>query len=227
MNSADDGDMRLKVDNVHKKYDGVGAVLRGVSFTLAPGTGMAVVGPSGSGKSTLLNVIGSLETPDAGAVTLGRTRVDALRADAQADYRSRMVGFVFQDHHLLPQCTAMENVLLPTLAARDLASGAEARAKFLLERVGLGDRAGAYPASLSGGERQRVAIARALVNVPPLLLCDEPTGNLDGETGASVLSLFLEVSNERGASLIVVTHDADMAQCLDRRFELRSGKFTG
>ncbi len=166
MNGTPD-DMALAVEGVRKDYvspAGRHSVLRDVSFGLGPGESVAVVGPSGAGKSTLLNIIGSLDRPTAGSVRLGRIEVGELEGAALAEFRSRRVGFVFQDHHLLPQCSALENVLLPTLAASD--PGAPARARELLERVGLGERLDSFPAELSGGERQRVAVARSLVNGP-------------------------------------------------------------
>ena len=178
----DSGGLSLSVERVRKEYGSAAGpliVLKDVSLALAPGQSVAIVGPSGAGKSTLLNIIGSLDKPTAGSVRLGATEVTALAGAALADFRSRQVGFVFQDHHLLSQCSALENVLLPTLAARGGDADAPARAKDILRRVGLGQRLHSFPAELSGGERQRVAVARALVNGPPLLLCDEPTGNLD------------------------------------------------
>ncbi len=217
-------DMALAVEGVRKEYDspsGRLVVLKDASLGLGPGESVAVVGPSGAGKSTLLNIIGSLDRPTAGSVRLGDIEVGALKGAALAGFRSRRVGFVFQDHHLLPQCSALENVLLPTLAARD--AGAPGRARELLERVGLGERLDSFPAELSGGERQRVAVARSLVNGPPLLLCDEPTGNLDHETASEVAALFLELSRERGVMLVVVTHNLEQAGLFGRCLELRDG----
>jgi lipoprotein-releasing system ATP-binding protein len=216
--------LRLTVEGLRKEYDSAGgpvAVLRDVSFSLAPGKTVAVVGPSGAGKSTLLNIIGSLDKPTAGRVRLGETEVSALSGAALAEFRSRRVGFVFQDHHLLWQCNALENVLLPTLAGRH--EGGPERGKEVLGRMGLGGRLHSFPAELSGGERQRVAIARALVNGPPLLLCDEPTGNLDHDTAFEVAALFLELSRERGTTLVVVTHNLEIAALLGRCLELRDG----
>ena len=216
--------MELTVEHVRKEYDssaGILLVLKDISLALAPGETLAITGASGSGKSTLLNIVGSLDKPTSGSVLLGEIAVTGLAGAALAGFRSRHVGFVFQDHHLLPQCTALENVMLPTLAAsgRGRASHAEA----LLERVGLGDRMHAFPPQLSGGERQRVAIARALVNGPPLLLCDEPTGNLDRKTGEQVGVLFKELATERDAMLIVVTHNLEFARRFSRCAELRDG----
>ena len=219
---ADDA---LVVEGLTKDYDSPGGtlnVLRDVALIVQAGEAVAVIGPSGAGKSTLLNIIGALDRPTAGTVRLGEVEVSALAGAELAAFRSRRVGFVFQDHHLLPQCTAMENVLVPTLALRDRAGSAE-RAAELLERVGLAERADHFPARLSGGERQRVAIARAMINGAPLLLCDEPTGNLDRETGGRVADLFLELVRERDMMLLLATHDHELAARADRRFELRGG----
>lgn len=218
--------MDLFVDALRKEYpspDGPRVVLDGVSFSLSPGESLAVTGPSGSGKSTLLNILGSLDRPTAGEVRLGQTVVSALEGEALADFRSRCVGFVFQDHHLLPQCTALENVLVPTLARRGESGDPVERARALLEMVGLAARMHAFPARLSGGERQRVAIARALINEPALLLCDEPTGNLDRETGARIGDLFLRLAEERRVMLVVVTHNLEFAARFARTAELVGG----
>lgn len=216
---------QLVVEHVRKEFPTPAeplVVLRDVSFTLSPGESLAIVGTSGTGKSTLLNVIGSLEKPTAGRVVLGEDDVAQLEGAALASFRSRRVGFVFQDHHLLPQCTALENVVLPTLAAGRAATGTEAAVE-LLGRVGLGERLDSLPAKLSGGERQRVAIARALVNEPALLLADEPTGNLDPETSGRIGALFRQLAEEKGAMLVVVTHDLDLAGQFGRCLELRNG----
>jgi len=215
---------RLQVTGLCKTYSspaGSLTVLKDVSFTMQAGETLAVVGASGTGKSTLLNIIGSLDAPTSGSVELNGQEVSALRGEELSAFRARHVGFVFQDHHLLPQCTALENVLLPTLAVG--ASDAAGTARDLLLRVGLEDRMDYLPAKLSGGERQRVAIARAMVNGAPLLLCDEPTGNLDRETGQRMADLFIELARERGTMLIVVTHDHELAQRFDTCRELRDG----
>jgi len=215
----------LVVEGVSKEFEtptGPLAVLKGVSFSLTPGESLVVVGPSGAGKSTLLNIIGSLERPTSGSVRLGDLEVTGLTGEKLAFLRSRKVGFVFQDHHLLPQCTALENVMLPTLAV-GASQEAPQRARELLERVGLGERLEHFPAQLSGGERQRVAIARALINGPPLLLCDEPTGNLDRDTGDRVATVFLALAEERNVMLVVVTHNLEFAGRFSRRMELRRG----
>ena len=216
---------RLVVENVRKEFAtpaGPLRVLHDVSFSLGPGETLAVVGTSGTGKSTLLNIIGSLEKPTAGHVVLGGDDVAALEGAALAAFRSRRVGFVFQDHHLLPQCTALENVALPTLAAGRRAIGAELATE-LLERVGLAERLQSFPAQLSGGERQRVAVARALVNEPRLLLADVPTGNLAAGTSGQIAALFRELAEEKSVMLIVVTHDLGLAAQFARTLELRDG----
>ena len=219
-------DQRLVVDKVRKEYPSPGeprVVLDDVSFDLSPGETVAIVGPSGSGKSTLLNIIGSLDRPTSGSVRLGQTAVTELEGEALSDFRSLSVGFVFQDHHLLPQCSALENAALPSLAAGQSEEGTE-RARELLKRVGLEGRIDALPANLSGGERQRVAVARAMVNEPPLLLCDEPTGNLDKKTGARLGELFAELADEEDVLLVVVTHDPEFAQRFSPVLELHEGK---
>jgi len=215
----------LCIDDLHKTYRspaGDNAVLGGVSLEVAPGQTLAIVGASGCGKSTLLNIVGSLDAPTSGSVRLGDVVVTALDGDRLAEYRRRSVGFVFQDHHLLPQCTVRENVLLPALAA-GRAEAAAGRASELLQRVDLAGRENDFPQHLSGGERQRVAIARALVNDPPLVLCDEPTGNLDRDTMQSVAALFVELARERDTMMLIVTHNLELAAHFSRCSELRGG----
>jgi lipoprotein-releasing system ATP-binding protein len=191
-------------------------ILDGVSFSLAPGQSLCVMGPSGSGKSTLLNVLGGLEPPSTGAVTLEGVDPYALAEAALAAFRNRQVGFVFQEHCLLPQCSVLENALVPSLVAPR--GEHEARARELLARVGLSDRLDHRPAELSGGERQRVALARALVLRPRLLLCDEPTGNLDAASAAVVADLLFELHEREQTILVLVTHSAELAaRFADRR----------
>jgi lipoprotein-releasing system ATP-binding protein len=214
----------LNVANLTKQYPAPGApitVLADVSFSLAPGDAAAIMGPSGSGKSSLLYVLGALEPPTAGTITLDGRDPFQLPAAELAAFRNESVGFVFQDHCLLPQCTVLENVLIPTLVARD-GSGADAaaRARELVEQVGLAGRIDHRPGELSGGERQRVAIARALVRRPRLLLCDEPTGNLDRDAAEHIASLLLDLHRRQHGVLIVVTHSAQLAGHFPIRFEL-------
>ncbi|MFW5867349.1 MAG: ABC transporter ATP-binding protein [Armatimonadota bacterium] len=214
----------LRVEELTKEYEtpaGATRVLDGLSLTAQPGETVAILGPSGSGKSTLLNIIGSLDRPTSGTVHLGEIDVATLEGSALADFRAAEVGFIFQDHHLLPQLTAVENVLLPTMAA-GTGDGAEERARELLDRVGVADRADAFPARLSGGERQRVAIARALINAPALLLCDEPTGNLDRESGDRLVELLRDLAAD-GVTVLMVTHNTRQAGLLGRGLLLTEG----
>jgi lipoprotein-releasing system ATP-binding protein len=212
----------LQVANLSKAYPTVRGpltVLSDVSFTLGPGDAAVVTGPSGSGKSSLLYVLGALEPPTSGTVTLdGRNPFQLAAADLAA-FRNSAIGFVFQDHCLLPQCTVIENVLIPTLVARSEDDHA-ARAGRLVEQIGLSDRIDHRPGELSGGERQRVAIARALIRSPRLLLCDEPTGNLDPAAAENVASLLLDLHRRQRTILIVVTHSAQLASQFPIRFDL-------
>jgi lipoprotein-releasing system ATP-binding protein len=215
----------LRADRLSKHYptpQGPLPILEDVSFELAPGESVAVMGPSGSGKSTLLNVLGTLDTPSAGTVTLDGTNPFTLREPELAAFRNACIGFVFQDHALLPQCTMLENVLAPTLVARD--QGAPQRARELLERVGLGHRLDHRPSELSGGEKQRAAIARALIRRPRLLLCDEPTGNLDHRSADAVASVLLSLHEAQQTVLVVVTHSRELAGRFGRRFDLLDGR---
>ena len=217
----------LRLTEVAKTYgEGPTAVevLRGVDLELAAGENLAVTGPSGSGKSTLLHIAGTLEEPTGGRVEVDGADPFALPEKELARFRNGTAGFVFQDHHLLPQYSVLENVLMPTLAFPPAPTDAEERARDLLERVGLGSRLAHRPAELSGGERQRAAVARALINRPGLLLCDEPTGNLDAKNAAAVTSLLLELRAEAGNLLIVVTHSAEVAARFDRRVTLVEGR---
>jgi lipoprotein-releasing system ATP-binding protein len=204
----------LAVDQVSKSYaGGTGSleVLRGVSFTLPPGGRMAIMGPSGSGKSTLLAILGTLEEPSSGGIRLDGVDPFAGTAADRAAFRNRRIGFVFQDHHLLAGCSALDNVIVPALAAGRAAPEIVARGRRLLDRVGLGGRMGHRPGELSGGERQRVAVARALVLSPRLVLADEPTGQLDAATAAEVADTLLELAVESGGMLVVVTHAESLA----------------
>ena len=199
-------------------------VLRDVSFAMRGGEALTIMGPSGSGKSTLLHLIGTLDAPSAGTIEINNQAPFALPEPELAKFRNQKIGFVFQDHHLLPQFSILENVLVPTWAFKNNYTDAKKHAHELLERVGLSHRLEHRPAELSGGERQRVAIARALINRPSLLLCDEPTGDLDQKTAETVATLLLELHRVEQNILIVVTHSLELAARFNRRFELREGR---
>ena len=217
----------LKVQDVHKSFEAGSHpvhVLQGISFEMSGGESLAITGPSGSGKSTLLHLIGTLDRPTSGQVLIDGKDPHQLPEPELALFRNRSVGFVFQDHHLLMQYSVLENVLIPTLAAPGDRAADEKRARDLLDRVGLGPRLDHRPAELSGGERQRTAVARALVRQPGLLLCDEPTGNLDHKTADVVAALLFELHRKAGNILITVTHSLELAGQFDRRFELQEGR---
>lgn len=212
----------LKVSNVSKEYPtprGILRVLSDVSLSLSKGDAISIMGPSGIGKSTLLYIVGALEPPTSGTVTLDNQNPFDLNEKQLAAFRNREIGFVFQDHCLLPQCSVLENVLTPTLVSAN-GNNASERAKMLLEQVGLKDRFDHRPAELSGGEKQRVALARALVTKPQLLLCDEPTGNLDHKSAEVVASMLLELHKQQYTILMVVTHSAELASRLPVQYEL-------
>jgi lipoprotein-releasing system ATP-binding protein len=218
--------MSLLVEHVSKQYPTRGeplVVLRDVSLELSRGENVAVLGPSGSGKSTLLSIIGALEPASGGRVVLDGQDPATLAEPELALLRNRRIGFVFQDHHLLPQCSVLENVLVPTVAVGRTSPESVERARMLLERVGLSDRLEHRPAELSGGERQRVALARALIHAPLLLLADEPTGNLDRTTAERVGELLLELQRQEQTMLIIVTHSSRLAEKMGRQFELDEG----
>jgi len=217
----------LQVEHLAKEFDSRGerlSVLRDVSLELRSGENVAVLGPSGSGKSTLLYIIGTLEQPTSGTVRLDGEDPFALGETELAVFRNRRIGFVFQDHHLLPQCTVLENVLIPTLAVGGTDNAHIERGRELVRRVGLSERIEHRPAELSGGERQRVAIARALILQPNLLLADEPTGNLDRSTAEKVSDLLLELQREEQTMMIVVTHSLELAERMQQRAELEDGQ---
>jgi lipoprotein-releasing system ATP-binding protein len=215
----------LQVENVSKDYEsprGVLSILSDINLTMSPGDALSVIGPSGSGKSTLLYLLGGLEPPATGSVTLDGQDPYRLSRKELAAFRNRSVGFVFQDHCLLPQCSVMENVLTPTLVA-EAANSNDERARSLLTTVGLLDRLEHRPAELSGGEKQRVALARALIMKPRLLLCDEPTGNLDQKSADVVASMLFDLHKEQETILIVVTHNVQLAERFPARAELKNG----
>ena len=219
----------LDVSNISKSYPtprGPLAVLSDVSFSLAHGEAAAVTGPSGSGKSSLLYILGALEPPSSGTVQLDGQDPFSLTGARLASFRNQAIGFVFQDHCLLPQLSVLENVLVPTLVAGRAEGDVIARARDLVAQVGLSERIDHRPGELSGGEKQRVAIARALIRQPRLLLCDEPTGNLDPATAATVASLLIDLHQRLQNILIVVTHSAALGERFPIRFEMNGGRLT-
>jgi lipoprotein-releasing system ATP-binding protein len=219
--------LRLRVEGLRKTYPSAGedlVVLDGLELEIGAGGSLAITGPSGCGKSTLLHVLGALDPPTSGRVELDGQDPYSLSSREVSRFRNRKVGFVFQDHHLLPQCTVLENVLVPTLVGGGATPEAVAWARSLLERVGLSARIEHLPAALSGGERQRVAISRALIQRPALLLCDEPTGDLDRANASRVGDLLLDLHADLQNILIVVTHSRELAERFPRRAELREGR---
>jgi lipoprotein-releasing system ATP-binding protein len=222
----------LKVENLTKYYDAVSGVvalpvLNGLSLDVAQGESLAVVGPSGSGKSTFLQIIGTLDHPTSGTVYLDGQDLSRLGETQVASVRNQQIGFVFQSHYLLPQCSVLENVLVPAIVCSDAARRKEApaRARKLLARVGLAERMSHRPGQLSGGERQRAAVVRALINKPQLLLADEPTGSLDQASAQSLADLLVDLNAEEGVTLIVVTHALELARRMRRVLRLTDGRF--
>ena len=222
--------MLLEIRNLTKSYRALDGgdpveVLRGVELQVAAGESVAITGPSGSGKSTVLNIIGALDRADSGEVLIDGSDVEKLGDSEAAAYRNRTVGFVFQLHNLLPQCTVLENVLIPTLAGGQRGDGdLKARAESLIDAVGLKHRLDHRPGQLSGGERQRVAVARALINQPKLLLADEPTGALDRISAAKLVDLLFELNKSQGVTLVMVTHAPELAKRMARTVDLLDGK---
>lgn len=217
----------LIVKNLSREFPTPGKplqVLKNVNVELHSGDSLAIVGPSGSGKSTLLNILGTLEKPSSGSVQINGIDPFALSEKELAKFRANHIGFIFQDHHLLPNCTALENVLIPAVAAHGNSSKYTDRANELLAKVGLADRKTHFPAELSGGERQRIAVARAMMNAPGLLLCDEPTGNLDTTNSQSIGDLLRSAAAEVSAILIVVTHNKELADIFSRQLRMQDGQ---
>lgn len=212
----------LEAKGIQKHYGDL-PVLKGVDLFVGAGEIVSIVGSSGAGKSTLLHILGTLDRPDAGEVWLDGQRIDALQGRRLATFRNRQAGFVFQFHHLLPEFTALENVCIPGWIARQKPRELEARARTLLERLGLSDRCQHKPSQLSGGEQQRVAVARALVNRPRVVFADEPTGNLDSTNARQLHELFLRLREEQGQTFLIVTHNEELARMSDRVIHMRDG----
>ncbi|OGX08470.1 MAG: ABC transporter ATP-binding protein, partial [Omnitrophica WOR_2 bacterium GWA2_47_8] len=218
----------LRVNNVHKTYHQAGSelrVLKGISLAVEKGDVLCIVGPSGAGKSTLLHILGGLDKPNEGQVLFDGADIYKLSDPALAKLRNKHIGFIFQFYHLLPEFTALENILLPALVSdeeKDTKEAAE-RGKALLNEVGLAQRASHRPRQLSGGEQQRVAIARALMNGPSVIFCDEPTGNLDSETGKSIVSLLMDLNRKNRQTLVIVTHDENIARQSHKVVRLKDG----
>ena len=211
----------LRISKICKSFEHIHhtvSVLQDVSFEVVQCQSLVMTGPSGSGKSTLLHLIGALDKPSSGEIEINGTSLLNLSELELAKFRNQMIGFVFQDHHLLPQYSVLENVLIPTMAFKNMSPDSQKRAIDLLEKIGLSDRISHRPAELSGGERQRVAIARALINQPSIILCDEPTGNLDHDTANTVTSLLFDLHQTEQNILVVVTHNRDLEHRFDRRF---------
>lgn len=217
----------LKLENVEKKYSGSVEelhIINNLSFSVEEGEFISILGRSGSGKSTLLNIMGLLDRVDGGKIFIGGQEVDKLSEEERDKIKNQMIGFVFQFHYLLPEFTALENVMLPALLNNfDKKLEMEKRAKELLEKVGLGERENHKPSQLSGGEKQRVAIARALINSPKILLADEPTGNLDEETSEMIFKILKDINKNEKQTIIVVTHSKDLAEISDKQLYLKKG----
>lgn len=213
----------IKAHDIHKSYGDL-EVLKGVSLEVKPSEVVSIVGPSGAGKTTLLQILGTLSKMDSGTLKIDSEEVGKLGDDALSDFRNRKIGFVFQFHNLLPEFTALENVMIPALIAGRDKGETEKEAKRLLDMMQLSERTTHKPAALSGGEQQRVAIARALINRPALLLADEPSGNLDSKNREEIHALFFRLRDELGQTTIIVTHDEKLAQMADRQIEMQDGE---
>ncbi len=216
--------MIIEAHDIHKSF-GKLEVLKGIDFSADAAETVSIMGASGTGKSTLLQILGTLSSPDRGSLKIDGEDVLKLRSDELATFRGRKIGFVFQAHHLLPEFTALENVMIPALIAGTPASTAKAEALRLLKNLGLEERTGHKPSELSGGEQQRTAIARAIINRPSVLFADEPTGNLDSVTKQEIHKIFLNLRDTIGQTIIIVTHDPQLASLCDRRLEMKDGMF--
>lgn len=212
----------IKAENIHKSFGSL-EVLKGVTLNIKPSEVVSIVGPSGAGKTTLLQILGTLSKPDTGSLFIDGKQIDSLDDNTLSNFRNRQIGFVFQFHHLLPEFTALENVMIPALIARRDRRKVEREALELLKMMELSDRTTHKPSALSGGEQQRVAIARALINRPALLLADEPSGNLDSKNRDQIHSLFFRLREELGQTTLIVTHDEGLASMADRKITMRDG----
>ena len=212
----------IQANDIHKSFGSL-EVLKGVSLSIKPSEVVSIVGPSGAGKTTLLQILGTLSKPDSGSLAIDGKQINSLNDNALSDFRNQRIGFVFQFHHLLPEFTALENVMIPALIARRNRQEAEREALSLLKMMELADRTTHKPSALSGGEQQRVAIARALINRPALLLADEPSGNLDTKNRDQIHSLFFRLREELGQTTLIVTHDESLATMADRKITMRDG----
>jgi lipoprotein-releasing system ATP-binding protein len=213
----------IKAQNIHKSFGSL-EVLKGVSLNVSPAEVVSIVGPSGAGKTTLLQILGTLSSMDSGSLTINGEQIERLNDKQLSDFRNRQIGFVFQFHHLLPEFTALENIMMPALIARRNPKQVEREAAELLKMMNLSERASHKPSALSGGEQQRVAIARALINRPALLLADEPSGNLDTKNRDEIHSLFFRLRDELGQTTLIVTHDEGLAAMADRKISMIDGK---
>lgn len=216
--------MIIKASDIHKSF-GQLKVLKGIDLEVRKGEIVSITGASGAGKSTLLQILGTLSTPDSGSLEIDGTRVDKMSRDEAADFRCRKIGFVFQAHHLLPEFTAEENVMIPAMIAGVPQKKARERAAELISMLGLEERRNHKPSELSGGEQQRIATARALVNSPAVLFADEPTGNLDSVTKQEIHKLFFELRDKLGQTIVIVTHDPELASLCDRCLTMKDGRF--
>ena len=212
----------IQANDIHKSFGSL-EVLKGVSLSVKPSEVVSIVGPSGAGKTTLLQILGTLSKPDSGSLAIDGKQINSLEDNALSDFRNQRIGFVFQFHHLLPEFTALEDVMIPALIARRNRQEAEREALALLKMMELADRTTHKPSALSGGEQQRVAIARALINRPALLLADEPSGNLDTKNRDQIHSLFFRLREELGQTTLIVTHDESLAAMADRKITMRDG----
>lgn len=215
--------MSIFIENIHKSYDGL-KVLKGITMHISEGEVVAIVGPSGAGKSTLLHIMGTIDRPDSGTVQLMKTDVLKMSEKRLADFRNKNIGFVFQFHHLLPEFTALENTIIPALIHGEKESTAIENAKVWFEYLNLSHRITHKPSELSGGEQQRVAVARALINNPPLLLADEPSGNLDSSNAGELHQLFFDLRKKFNKTIVIVTHNNELAQMADRKVVIRDGQ---